>query len=218
MDAASLGILSVNVVMAGISLFAAEATKECARPAVRFVIERFTARIRGVLGAANVPEGEIDAEMLSDKRILGDHEAVKLTGELIECYSSVRRARVVADFLAGAKILWVDDHPGNNFNEKRMLEGFGIHVDQVRSTAEALNRLLGRSFDLVLSDIHRDDRSDAGMELLARLRGSECPAPVVFYVGQMNDTQGVPVGAFGIADQPEPLLHLVLDVLERRRI
>ena len=103
MDAASLGILSVNVVMAGISLFAAEATKECARPAVRFVFERLRERIRGVLGAACVPEDDIDPEMLSDERIVGDHEAVKLTGELIECYPSIRRARVVAGFLARAE-------------------------------------------------------------------------------------------------------------------
>ena len=83
-----------------------------------------------------------------------------------------------------------------------MLEGFGIAIDQVTSTTQALNRLLGRSFDLVLSDMHRDGRSDAGMELLARLRESECPVPVVFYMGKMNDTQGVPVGAFGSRTSP----------------
>ena len=36
MDVASLSLMGVNVVMAGISLLAAEATKECAKPAVRY--------------------------------------------------------------------------------------------------------------------------------------------------------------------------------------
>ena len=40
MDVASLSIMGVNVVMAGISMFAAEVTKECAKPAVRFAFER----------------------------------------------------------------------------------------------------------------------------------------------------------------------------------
>ena len=142
----------------------------------------------------------------------------KLAEELVGSYSSIRRARIVARFLVGAKILWVDDHPGNNSNEKRTLEDFGLQVDQVRSTTEALNRLLGRPFDLILSDMDRDGDSNAGMELLTALRSSGCPIPLVFYVGKVDPTRGVPAGAFGIADEPEPLIHLVLDVLERQHL
>jgi hypothetical protein len=43
-------------------------------------------------------------------------------------------------------------------------------------------------------------------------------SPLVFYLGRVDPTRGVPVGAFGIADEPEPLLHLVSVVLERQRI
>jgi CheY-like chemotaxis protein len=210
--------MGVNVVIAGISMFAAEVTKECAKPAVRFTFERLRERVRGILEGLKLPDREIDPELLCDKRIGGDEEVAKLTEEFIGYYSSIRRARIVASFLVGAKILWVDDYPENNINEKRTLEDFGVQVDQVRSTTEALNRLLGRSFDLILSDMEQDGRPDAGMELLRNLRSSDCPIPLVFYVGKVDPNRGVPVGAFGIADQPEPLLHLVLDVLERQRI
>jgi CheY-like chemotaxis protein len=218
MDVASLGIMGVNVVMAGISMFAAEVTKECAKPTVRFAFEKLTERVRAILGVPKLPPSEIPAELLRDERIAGDPEVARLTEEFIGSYSSIRRARIVARVLVGAKVLWVDDHPENNTNEKRTLEDFGVQVDQVRSTAEAMNRLLGRSFDLILSDMDRDGRSDAGMELLCTLRSSDCPIPLVFYVGEVDPNRGVPVGASGIADQPEPLLHLVLDVLERQRI
>jgi len=218
MDLASLSTIGVNVVMAGVSLFAAEAAKECAIPTARFAYERLRERVRGILKGLKLPDREIDPELLRDKRIGGDEEVAKLTEEFIGQYPSIRRARIVASFLAGAKILWVDDHPENNINEKRTLEDFGVQVDQVRSTTEALNRLMGRPFDLILSDMDRDGRSDAGMELLRNLRLSDCPIPLVFYVGKVDPNRGVPVGAFGIADQPQPLLHLVLDVLERKRI
>ncbi len=218
MDVASLSMMGVNVVFAGISMFAAEVTKECARPTVQFAFERLRGRVRAILEGLKLPDREIDPKLLCDKRIGSDEEVVKLTEEFIGYYSSIRRARIVASFLVGAKILWVDDHPENNINEKRTLEGFGVHVDQVTSTTEALNRLLGRSLDLIISDMDRAGRSDAGMELLCSLLSSDCPIPLVFYVGMVDPNRGIPVGAFGIADQPQPLLHLVLDVLERQRI
>ena len=218
MDASSLSIMGVNVVMAGISMFAAEATKECAKPAVRFAFERLRERVRAILGGPKLPPNEIDPELLKDERIAGDSEVARLADEFFKGYSSIRRAKVVASFLVGAKILWVDDHPENNINEKRTIEDFGVQVDQVRSTTEALNRLMGRSFDLILSDMDRNGRNDAGIELLSKLRSSDCQIPLVFYVGKLDPNRGVPVRAFGIADQPEPLLHLVLDVLERQRI
>jgi CheY-like chemotaxis protein len=218
MDVASLGIMSVNVVMAGVSLFAAEAAKECAKPTVQFVFERLRARVRGILEGLKLPPSEIDANLLRDECIGGDPEVAKLTEQLIAGYSSIRRARIVANFLVGAKILWVDDHPGNNSNEKRTFEDFGLQIDQVKSTTAALNHLLGRPYGLILSDMNRDGDSNAGLELLGKLRLSECPTPLVFYVGKVDPTRGVPAGALGIADQPEPLMHLVLDVLERQRI
>jgi CheY-like chemotaxis protein len=217
MDVASLSLMGVNVVMAGISLFAAEVTKECAKPAARLIFDRLRERLRCIVEGEK-PLGEIDTKHLRDERIRCDEEVAKLAEELIGNYPSIRRARIVARFLEGAKILWVDDQPGNNLNEIRVLKGFGIGIDQVKSTTEARNRLPGRTFDLILSDMDRDGDSKAGMELLRALRSSGCLIPLVFYVGRVDPTRGVPVGAFGIADQPEPLIHLVLDVLERQRV
>jgi hypothetical protein len=86
----------------------------------------------------------------------------------------------------------------------------------VRSTTDALAALGGATYDLVLSEVARAGESDAGLRMLGRL-GPGSP-PVVFYVGRVDDARGVPRGAFGIADHPETLLHLVLDALERSRV
>jgi CheY-like chemotaxis protein len=218
MDVASLSLMGVNVVVAGMSLFAAEATKACAKPTVQYAFEKLRGKVRSILERLNLPLSEIDADLLRDERIGSDIEVAQIAEELIGNYPSIRRARIVARFLEGAKILWVDDHPGNNRNEVRVLEELGIKIDQARSTTEAQNRLLGRSFDLILSDMDRDGDNNASMELLRALRSAGCPITLVFYVGRVDPTRGVSVGAFGITDQPEPLLHLVLDVLERQRI
>ena len=62
----------------------------------------------------------------------------------------------------------------------------------------------------------RENNDTAGVDALPSLRSAAPETPVVFYIGQ-ESTRGVPVGAFGITNRPDELLHLVLDVLERRR-
>jgi CheY-like chemotaxis protein len=218
MDVASLGLMGVNVVMAGISMFAAEAARESAKPAVRFAFEQLKERVRKILPGLKLADREIDPELLRDKRIEADVEVAKFTADIIGNYSCLRRARVVGDFLVGAKILWVDDHPKNNVNEMKVLEQFGVEIDQARNSTEAMSRLLGRSFDLIVSDMERDGNHEAGFDLLRNLRAANCTIPLVFYVGKLDPKRSAPIGAFGIADQPEPLIHLVLDALERQRI
>jgi hypothetical protein len=42
-------------------------------------------------------------------------------------------------------------------------------------------------------------------------------APVIFYVAELRPELRVPRGAFGITNDPEGLVHLVFDGLERGR-
>lgn len=112
-------------------------------------------------------------------------------------------------------VLWVDDEPGKNRDECRMFTALGATVSQVETTREAIAALTGGKWDVLLSDVARDDVPDAGLTMLGQLPPGS--PPVVFYVGRVDPARPVPVGAFGVEDQPDPLLHLVLDVLERRR-
>jgi CheY-like chemotaxis protein len=131
--------------------------------------------------------------------------------------SALRRAELVKRALDGASVLWVDDVPQNNAYEQRTLAALGMRLDLATSTAEALS-LVGRSaHDVILSDMARDT-PDAGLVLLRRLRDAGCRTEVVFYVGRVDPSRPIPAGAFGIAADPESLLHLVFDVLERHRV
>jgi hypothetical protein len=90
-------------------------------------------------------------------------------------------------------------------------------VDQAVTTEEALGKAGRATYDVILSDMVRD-RPDAGLVLLRKLREAGCRTEMVFYVGHVDRDRGTPVGAFGIEDRPEPLLHYVFDVLERHRV
>jgi hypothetical protein len=40
---------------------------------------------------------------------------------------------------------------------------------------------------------------------------------VIFYVGEFDPGRGLPPFAFGLTNRPDELLHLILDVLARRK-
>jgi CheY-like chemotaxis protein len=129
------------------------------------------------------------------------------------------RASRHLNLLQRAKILWADDVPDNNFNEIKMLHQLRADVETAKSTEEALAQLddKKKSYDLVLSDLKRGDNPAAGLEMLQRLKTSHPDLPVIFYVGEFNPDRGVPPHAFGLTNRPDELLHLILDVLERRK-
>ena len=136
---------------------------------------------------------------------------------------ALERARASLDLLAGKRILWVDDVPVNNRNERRILRGLGMVSEAAISTEEALARLERdeSQFDLIISDMARDGDPEAGLRLFADYaelverqgRAPDDRLPLVFYVGRYNPGRGGPAGSFGITNRPDQLLHLVIDAL-----
>lgn len=119
--------------------------------------------------------------------------------------------------LQRARILWVDDSPENNFNEIKMLHQLRSDVETAKSTEEALALIGKNTYDIVLSDLRRGEDAGAGLAMLATLRQSHPALPVIFYVGEFAPERGVPPFAFGLTNRPDELLHLILDVLARRK-
>lgn len=71
-------------------------------------------------------------------------------------------------------LLWVDDHPENNRNEKHILEGtMNVNVEICLSTNEALDKFEKTRYDLIISDMGRGIDRQAGLDLLTKLRISE---------------------------------------------
>jgi CheY-like chemotaxis protein len=130
--------------------------------------------------------------------------------------TALRRARVAAKSIEGARILWVDDKPAWNRLECRALEGLGAHIVTVESTYSALSCLAAEDYDLLISDIARTEGPLEGLEALPRFSRVAPDTRVVLYVGHVD--AACPPGAFGITADPDELLHLCMDVFERIRL
>jgi CheY-like chemotaxis protein len=141
----------------------------------------------------------------------------KLTVDAAEQTAIERRAERDAAALEGARILWVDDDPDGNSNEREALRAAGVEVENAVSTEEAFRLLRRKDRDLIVSDIDRETNPKEGLEFLDALRGEENPIPVIFYITNIDATLPIPRGAVAITDHPVTLLHTIFDVLERSR-
>jgi CheY-like chemotaxis protein len=84
-----------------------------------------------------------------------------------------------------AGVLWVDDNPSHNALQLDQLERRGIVVDTARSTREAVQKLTGQRYQLIVSDMERIEGGkpvpNAGLELIRTVRTFDRETPVVIY-------------------------------------
>jgi len=194
----------------------AEIVKKSADDVATVAWTRIRAAFKQAFGHDPSPE-EIDQASL--EKVIGASEDVQADLEHVAGHSSaLRRASLAASALVGAKILWIDDQPAGNAWERQMLVKFGVSFVTVETTNSAIACLKAESFHLVLSDIARGDEPKAGLEALPAILEAAPAIPVVFYVGHVLPNRPVPVDSKGIAAEPNELLHLVLDQLERTRL
>jgi CheY-like chemotaxis protein len=87
-----------------------------------------------------------------------------------------------------AEILWIDDNPSNNLGLVNSLTRMGgARVTAARDLDEARGQLTARSFDLLISDIGREGRPDAGFEDLASFRKDGLyNGPAIFYAARIT--------------------------------
>jgi CheY-like chemotaxis protein len=196
-----------------ILLIAAELGKGVASEAAKSLWQSVTDSYRKWRGE-DPPESGLDAAT-TDALLEKSPELIERVQAYAAESSVIRRASLVQSALSDAKILWIDDHPEWNILERRSFESLGIDILPVESTRSAVASLASEQFDLIISDIARQDRQSEGIEAFTSLRRVSS-APVVYYVGTVKG--GTPIGAFGIASSPVELLHLCMDALERSRL
>lgn len=121
--------------------------------------------------------------------------------------------------LNGRSILWVDDNPFNNTYEESFFRQLGAKIKQATSTAQALHYLEPGLYDLIISDVHRDENGrsnpSAGYELLDKVRQRKIQTPFVFYTSSVArvDPDRSKL-ANGVEDSPGRLRDLVLSLLQ----
>ena len=163
-------------------------------------------------------------------------EAVKSAVELTAAEANRQAARTVVDTatidrLSGSlvqgladqpperrpRILWVDDRPDNNKNERSIMERLlNARFVLSPSTQDAVEALKRDGFDLVISDVGRPGEDRAGYALLSTMEGRR--EPVIFYSSSRRPEhiqEALDAGAVGATNRPDELLELVRRALSR---
>ena len=204
---------AVSVLVASATFLAAEVARKPADALATRLWETVKAGLRKVLDRDPTP-ADVSAATIRK----AEEEVPAVVGALQAARSGssgLRRAEQVGSVLRGARVLWVDDHPENNAWEREMFRVLGVVILAVESTRSALDSLKGESFDLLISDIRRDNED--GLDGVNEIRRAMPTLPIVFYIQNLTGSQ-IPEPASGITNEPNELLHLVLDRLERTRI
>jgi CheY-like chemotaxis protein len=135
-----------------------------------------------------------------------------------------RIAQISAPFVRARRILWVDDHPHDNQFERRAFRTLGIEVVNCLGTREALDALRRDDYDLIVSDMGREnDPEDDGWVTLRHLRQIKqyTSVPVIFYHGNHDDNPKRDImaraaGAIGATTSPGKLFQWALFALLRK--
>lgn len=146
--------------------------------------------------------------------------------------SVIDRLQRNSDLLQRARILWVDDHPENNFPIVELLRRYGASVDTPRSNRQARSLLQANRYDVVISDVARDNEGPGsalkGIELVEEVfanwgirsllftsRFNPATLPGVTDAQRLELVERVRRCVFGTATRMDEALHYILDVIER---
>lgn len=113
------------------------------------------------------------------------------------------------------RILWVDDHPQNNQQELQFMQQHNLAVYQATTTEDALMLLSMYQYDVVISDMGRQDQPLAGLKLLESMRLSNNNTPFFFYTILLSENKQALLeqhGAQGAAETSEALYLLLWPV------
>lgn len=117
------------------------------------------------------------------------------------------------------QILWVDDRPANNINERGAFEAMGINFTLALSTDEAMASISKRRFAAIISDMGRKEGPREGYVLLDKLRASGDQTPLFFYAGSNSPEhkqEAIEHGGQGSTNNPQELFRMVMRAVLNR--
>lgn len=131
----------------------------------------------------------------------------------------INRAERLAPILNEARILWVDDNFYSNATIVQFLEAYKIKIDDVETTAKALEVLQWASaaYDVIVSDMVRGNEQSAAYNLIDGMLQLNPPVrkPVIIFVGNLNNTPvQYPDIVMGITNDPTKLINMIMDAIE----
>lgn len=86
------------------------------------------------------------------------------------------------ELLIKRKVLWVDDYPSNNEAIIDIYRQQNVEFDLALNTAQALEFLAKKEYDLIISDMGRGEEFDAGVRMIREIKRYQGdPPPVLIF-------------------------------------
>jgi CheY-like chemotaxis protein len=154
-------------------------------PKTRAAVRDLAQKIAAAIARTEAPGLEsVAKKAAADKRSLPQHEESARESAFLDASVEIKNEQPEAQSKGAPKrILWVDDNPANNANERGAMAAYNIQFELARSTAEALSKLGQTRFDGIISDMARPDDPRAGYTLLDALKTRAERPPFFIYAG-----------------------------------
>lgn len=110
-------------------------------------------------------------------------------------------------------ILWVDDRPDNNINERQAFEAMGLSFQLAYSTSEALQAVANQPFAAIISDMGRKEGPREGYILLDTLRKNGNDTPFFIYASSNAPERKKETAEHdgqGCTNSPQELFRMVM--------
>jgi len=150
-----------------------------------------------------------------DKSSASESE-IKDIVELVQDASSAKRASIQGDKSHRNQLLWVDDRPDNNINERQAFEALGIRFTLALSTKEALEKISQQQYAAIISDMGRKEGPREGYVLLDTLRKQGIQTPLFFYAASNapeHKQETLAHGGQGCTNRAQELFQMVTRML-----
>jgi hypothetical protein len=127
------------------------------------------------------------------------------------------RMAAVKDRKTPIKAIWFDDDFGApELSEMRLIRALNVQLDRVYDENLVEKMMAETPYDLIISDMKRNGNPKAGIAFLQKLVAENKRIPMIFYLIAHTESRGTPPYAFGITNNPSELVHLVMDIIERK--
>lgn len=136
--------------------------------------------------------------------------------EMVQDTSTAKRASIQDTKSHKKQLLWVDDNPDNNTNERQAFEALGLRFTLALSTKEALEYISQHQYAAIISDMGRKEGPREGYALLDTLRKQGNQTPLFFYASSNapeHKQETLTHGGQGCTNRAQELFQMVTRVL-----
>lgn len=115
------------------------------------------------------------------------------------------------------KILWVDDYPSNNSAIMSLFEEKKVYFDIALTTEHGIRLFNNQSYDIIITDIGRQNEHDAGIKFIDELKKLQCETPILVYSSYNNikkyEKKALEYGASKVSCNPYDIIVTISNIL-----